>query len=358
MACYRTFFPTLLYTLLSTLLLLFVPMHSLQAADQSDSGEEEIAASSQEYFLLQSFHSGNRKPLNHLGLLAQRSELGYSVSAVLDGFPAQQAGLRRGDLLVSIDGFRYHPVLSLNPQFGDGNPATRTTGEIVLEYSRNGSSVTVSMQPVHGNLFDAYRTATLNSAQQFSNGNKLIGYVKLWSLDRSTDGIRWFHQLLDSLAHCDGLILDLRDSYGFIDANHIDRFFSSRNSLFELAGENPDLWQQRQPERTSTSTNGRALVVLQNGGTRGGLELFSYQLAKLQRVVSVGETTSGKAGQVSYNTETGSITYLPQPEVRVDGLQLEANGIDSEVEVPYPLDQSLAVDPQLDAAVLALMEII
>ncbi|MBT8147860.1 MAG: PDZ domain-containing protein [Gammaproteobacteria bacterium] len=337
---------------------IILTMQSVLAAEQSATGPVHVAGDSQEYFLLQSFHASSPQQFNHLGLIAQPGVGGYRVSAVLDGFPAQQAGLRRGDLLVSIDGRPFHPVLSLNPQIGDGRVPIALDREVELEYNRNGSATTLSLQPVYGSLFDAYRTATLNSVQQFSNGNKLIGYVKLWSLDRSTNGIQGFHQLLDSLSHCDGLVLDLRDSYGFINANHIDRFFSSRNSLFELSGAHDDLWQQQQPERLPMRAYGRAMTVIQNDGTRGGLELFAYQLASLQRVVSIGETTSGKAGQVSFNRSRGLLTYLPRPEVLIDGQQLEAAGIAAEVPTPYPLDESLPVDPQLDAAVLALMEII
>ena len=350
MSCFRA--------LLFSLPLMVASLSSLIAAEKPVSVEQNIALDSQAYFLLQSFHSNRPKTLNHLGLIAEPGADGYRVSAVLDGFPAQQAGLRRGDLLISIDGIPFHPVLNLNPQAGDGEPAIEITREIELEYNRNGSVITASMQPVHGSLFDAYQTATLASVQQFSNGNKLVGYVKLWSLDRSTNGIQWFNQLLDSLAHCDGLVLDLRDSYGFIDANHIDRFLSSRNNLFELTGANSDLWQPQQAQRASTPRYGRAMAIIQNRGTRGGLELFSYQLARLQRVVSVGETTSGKAGQVSYNEDNGSLTYLPRPDMLIDGYQLEANGFDANIQTSYPLDESLAVDPQLDAAVLALMEII
>jgi len=353
MTSYRT-----LHSALFVMLMTLVPMHLSLAADGLLADAQQIDPHSREFFLLQAFHTNNRRSLNHLGLIAAHREEGYRVSAVLDGFPAQLAGLRRGDLLINIDGAPYHPVLSLNPQFGDGAPARATGAEIELQYSRDGSTSTIAMQPAFGNLFDAYRTATLNSAQQFSNGNKLIGYVKLWSLDRSTNGIQWFQQLLDSLAHCDGLILDLRDSYGFIDANHIDRFFSSRSSLFELTGENFDLWQRLQPKRSSAPTYGRAMAVIQNKGTRGGLELFGYQLAKLQRVVSIGETTAGKAGQVSYNEEIDLLTYRPENGLLIDGRQLEVNGIEAETPIPYPLDQSLATDPQLDAAVLALMEII
>lgn len=344
-------------SLLFALLIVSTPAPGMAAEDQVDRAQD-VTADSQEFFLLQAFHSNERKSLNHLGLIAEYGEQGYRISAVLDGFPAQQAGLRRGDMLVSIDGAPFHPVLSLNPRIADSNTTSKINGQIELEYSRDGVTSTVAMLPVFGNLFDAYRTATLNSTQQFSNGNKLIGYVKLWSLDRSANGVQWFRQLLDSLDHCDGLILDLRDSYGFIDASHIDPFFASRNSLFDFSGRNPDLWQRSQPRRTSTPSYGRAIAVIQNNGTRSGIELFSYQLARLQRVVSVGATTAGKAGRVTYNRERDVLTYQPLSEIQIDGHQLENRGFEPEVPVPYPLNESRAADPQLDAAVLALMEFI
>ncbi len=329
----------------------------LLAADPQEDAAQPVASDSQEFQLLQAFHADFRNSINHLGLIAEQSQRGYRISAVLDGFPAQQAGLRRGDLLLSIDGEPYHPVRSLNPRSADGvsQPMTRA---VELEYDRNGTVMSTTLQPSHGNLFDAYRTATLASAQQFSNGNKLIGYLKLWSLDRSTHGITSFNRLLDSLSHCDGLIVDLRDSYGFISASHTDRFFSSRSSLFTVEGQNSDLWQSQQPPRTLLPEYGRAMVVIQNGGTRGGMELFAYQLAKLQRITSIGESTAGKAGQVSYNATGNSLTYYPDTKILIDGRQLETSGVNAEVDVPYPLDESLAVDPQLDAALLTLMEII
>lgn len=348
---------TSLRFLLSALVFALALPLALQAAEYEATSPQSVANDSQEFQLLQAFHTANRRAIKHLGVIAQQDERGYRVLAVLDGFPAQQAGLRRGDLLLSIDGEPYHPVRSLNPQT-PANPSPPPTREVELEYERNGNIMTAAIFPSHGNLFDAYRTATLASAQQFSNGNKLIGYLKLWSLDRSSDGVNSFNHLLDSLSHCDGLILDVRDSYGFINADHLDRFFSSRNSFFALEGRNADLWQSRQAPPLSLREYGRAMVVIQNGGTRGGMELFAYQLAKLQRVTSVGENTAGKAGQVSYNSADNSLTYRPKPEILIDGQQLEASGVVVEVHVPYPADESLAVDPQLDAALLALMNII
>ena len=340
------------------LLFLLAPPTALMAAEQAAGNPRTIDRLTEEYYLFQAFHAGNRLSLNHLGMLTEPYEDAYRVSAVLDGFPAQLAGLRRGDVLIAVDDIPFHPVQSLNPQIGDSLTTLPLGRTVELTYRRDGEDFTATLQPVFGNLFDAYRTATLNSVQFISNGNKLIGYVKLWSLDRSANGMQTFLQLIEGIDHCDGLILDLRDSYGFIDAGHLDPFFSSRNSYFTLDGNNPDLWQQHQPERRLGPTYGKAIVLIQNNGTRGGIELFSQQLTRLQRVVSVGESTGGMAGQVSYDESDGLLEYTPDHAIRIDGLPLEDQGISAEIPVPYPLTESRPIDPQLDAAMLALMAII
>jgi len=319
-----------------------------------------LADDDPEYYLLQAFHTneaGERAGFLHLGLLAEFTEQGYVVSATLNGFPAQQAGLRRGDQLLNVEGRPFHPVQSLNPQIGDTRAGIGEMHTVTLEYRRNGSVQQVEVSPVYGNLFDAYRSATLASVQQFSNGNKLIGYLKLWSFDRSADGLQAYRQLVDSLAHCDGLIIDLRDSYGFINAEHLDRFFSSRNGYFTVQGQAADLWQERQSRRENRPYYSRAMVIIQNQGTSGGAELFAYQLARQPRVISLGERTAGKAGQVTFKDDR-SLYYRPAPAVTVDGMEMENHGFPPERTVPYPLTESLPSDPQFDAAMRALMEII
>ncbi|MEZ5490623.1 MAG: S41 family peptidase [Gammaproteobacteria bacterium] len=330
------------------------------AAAEAGSVRQRVAADSQEYFLLQAFHTrlpGSRLSIHHLGLLTEERDKSFYVSAVLDGFPAQQAGLRRGDRLDSIDGKPFQPVLSLNPSIGDGGIADPTPRQVRLTFTRNGADQSTSLRTVYGNLYDAFRSATGSSLQQFSNGNKVIGYIKLWTVNRSTDNLQSFRRMFESLAHCDGLIIDLRDSYGFIDAVHLDWFFASRNSYLVLEGDNPDLWRERQSERQSDDYYDRAMVVMQNHGTRGSMELLGYQLGKLQRVVSLGETTMGKAGQVTYNGGDGSIEYVTGDQITVDGILMESNGFPPEQSVAYPLTDSRASDPQFDAAMMTLMQI-
>ncbi|MCB1671040.1 MAG: S41 family peptidase [Gammaproteobacteria bacterium] len=353
--------PLLRWLLLVAALSLVCPVSGQQAVGSGVG----IRPDSQEFFLLQAFHAryaAKRQALYHLGLLTEQASQGYRVSAVLDGFPAQAAGLRRGDLLIAMDGEPFDPILSLNPRIGDGRSGNVMEkpggpGPIELSFRRNGQPDSVVLEPVHGNLFDAYRSAMTNSMQQFSNGNKVIGYIRLWTLDRSTDGLQTFRQSLAALDHCDGLIVDVRDSYGFISAEHLDRFFPTRNSYFQMQGDNPDLWQHPQRERLTDDYYGRAMVVIQNRGTRGGMELFSYQLGKLQRVVTLGEPTMGKAGRIVSDRSTNSLRYLPGDDILIDGISLESSGFVPEQSVDYPLSSSPVSDPQFQAAMMTLMQI-
>ena len=177
-------------TFLSLLFCSYVLPVSAQDDDTSNSPiEVNIEKDRLEYYLLQAFNAGqaeHRLSLNHIGLTTAQDETGFIVSGVLDGYPAQLAGLRPGDRLEEVDGTPFHPLWSFNSQQELPNSfrPDRTVHQIGFE--RNGTLQTVSIVPVFENLYDSYRSATLNSAQEISSGNKVIGYLKLWSASRST----------------------------------------------------------------------------------------------------------------------------------------------------------------------------
>lgn len=314
-----------------------------------------------DFYLLQAFHAARpeqRLALNHIGLLAHADGDAHLVDAVLNGFPASAAGLRPGDRILLADGKSFHPVHTFNTAGTAAGPFMPDPTPRTLEVERNGVRELVLVSPVFGNLYDAFRTAGNQSMQLFSNGNKLIGYLRPWSLGRSANDLQAFRAAIDSLAHCDGLIIDLRDAYGFITAEHLDSFFPSRSAIFAIASGHEDFWQASQPGRAGNDYFGRAMVVIQNRGTRAGMELLAYQLGKLQRVISLGETTAGKPGRVSSVRGGQGLEYTPLPGLTVDGRPLEGIGFDPEQAVAFPAGESPAADPQFDAAMLSLMTII
>jgi carboxyl-terminal processing protease len=95
------------------------------------------------------------------------------------------------------------------------------------------------------------------------------------------------------------------------------------------------------------------MVVLINEGVRSGKEALAYQFKKTRRALLVGTRTAGAflAGKGFFAEEDhGYLLYLAVKDVRLDGQEIEGQGVSPDREVPYPLEKSLARDPQLAAA--------
>lgn len=258
-----------------------------------------------------------RPRLNHIGVVVQKDDGGWLVSAVLDGYPAHLAGLRRGDRLLSVDGEDYQPITSFNgPLALTDNEYSARIVPHQLVFQRNSDNLTTTITPVYENLYDSYRSATLNSRQEFSNGNKVIGYLHLWVLSANGNDLQSYRAVLDSLRHCDGLIIDVRNSTGFLTAEHLDFFFPSRRDYQKFSKSESYI-----PPQANYPYYDREMIVLRNDATRDGAELFARQLGSLPRVITVGQ------------------------------------GSDTEQAVEYSLHESAVTDPQYEAGVMALMSI-
>jgi C-terminal processing protease CtpA/Prc len=139
---------------------------------------------------------------------------------------------------------------------------------------------------------------------------------------------------------------------------HLDEFFPSRNSYFSVEGALSKLWKPSVDLRTNIDYYGMPLAVLQNHGTRGGMELFAYQLAKLQRVVSIGVSTAGQLGSYVLDTSSNEFIYQSDAGSTIDNIEFEATGVSPEQIEAFGLNQSSATDPQFEAAFMTLMGII
>lgn len=317
-----------------------------------------------QYYLMQAFHTAsakNRRTLNHIGIQVQSSAAGYLVTAVLEGYPAHLAGINRGDVIQSVNAMPYHPVYSFNQATSEPGNFAQSAASYEIEWLRNNRGFSATLQPIYENLYDSYRSATLNSIQEFPFGNKLVGYVHLWGFSRSSNDLASFRQLMAAFADCDGLIIDLRNAYGFLANQHLDLIFPSRRRLFVVGGAMNEHVKLSHVESThSQGYYQKPIAVLLNSATRGGAELFAYQLAKLDRVVTVGEATPGRIGDYRLALEVGSadLEYLPAVGTLIDGRVFESSGVEPGQTVSYPFTQTTRSDPQYQVAVLTLLGII
>lgn len=102
----------------------------------------------------------------HIGAEYAKTNKGYVVRAVLDGFPAQQAGLQRGDIIVDVNSLPFDPFLSFI--LADGSV-------MQMRVRRDRNNLNIGIAPVKGGLHRAYVDAIKHSIKEFSFNQKRIG---------------------------------------------------------------------------------------------------------------------------------------------------------------------------------------
>lgn len=242
------------------------------------------------------------------------------VRYVLDGSPAEAAGIRIGDQIISVNGSPYIGQLSFKGTHGKA---------ATVKLKRAGGEQSVTVKPVLRNDYAAYIEAIGKSVRthKTSDGKK-IGYVHVWcgGSDKTHDAIE---EALDKLQHTDALIFDLRDGYGGNFFDDLDYFYRNPD------GYPPFSTTFRSGKRvTSNMVYSKPIVCLINGGSRSGKELLAYSLKKTKRATLVGENTAGAvlAGRLWPINEKASL-YLAVAAGDTEGVNLEGKGVAPDVEV-------------------------
>ncbi len=332
---------------------------------------DELAGDQLEYYLFQSFSAASaakRIALNHIGIEVEETGARYIVSASLEGYPAHTAGIERGDIIHSVNNEDYHPVFSFNKASDENNNFIAVPSTYSIEFERNGNRQTAEITPVFENLYDSYRSAVGNSILKFSSGNKVIGYIRLWGFSRSTNDLIALSNFIREFDDCDGLILDLRNSYGYLSDAHLQLFLANPDTLSsegyynstEVLSSKSHSNLKTIPLSQDIEYFTRPVAILLNGQTRGGGELLAYALDGLERFMSIGQTTPGRIGEyLSTASDSNALLYFPEDQAIVYGeraaVTFETKGVSPEHLTDYPINLSTRSDPQYESAVSFLL---
>lgn len=273
-----------------------------------------------------------------IGLLCRRIENQWFAAGVLDGSPAAEAGIHRGNLLVAANGQPFQPVESFRGQAG------QAVELLVQSTSDPASQRRVTVTPTLTGPQDSMLAALNASLKIVERNQKKIGYLHIWSYAGKQFQERLVQEATQGLFQsADALIIDIRDGWGGASPEYLSLF---NQAIPQLSG------FDRRGERPYPDTQWRKPVALLiNGGSRSGKEVIAYGFRKYQIGTVIGERT---AGAVSAGTVIpigqDSLLYLCVSGVRVDGEILEGAGVAPDVEVPYPLPFGTADDPQLERA--------
>lgn len=275
----------------------------------------------------------------HIGVMGTRQNGEYVVAGALEGYPAEKAGIRSGDILLTINGKPFETAGSFRDKEGK---------TLSLIYRRAGVERMTGVTPVKENPLKSYLVATRRSIKTLNINGKKIGYLHLWTMANDEFRALLETTVLGELYNTDGLILDLRDGHGGRPWGYADPFFL------------PDiLWEQQMRGSKAVQTKsgyGKPMVVLINKGTRSAKEFFSYQFQKTKRATLVGTTTAGAfLGASMVPISKDSILELPVVNLRVDGQRLEGVGVAPDVVVE-PSDTYGENDSQFGEAKRILME--
>lgn len=298
-----------------------------------------------EYYMLSSVMAGDLqgRKVEQIGVMGRQEASGFFVAGVLDGGPAEKAGIKSGDQLVAADGEPFTSAGSFRGKEGKS---------VSVRLRRGGQEDlrTVTVMPEKRNVLKAFLDATRESARVLNVEGKRLGYVHLWTMGNDA-----FREALDSLVlhklyDTDGLILDLRDGYGGIPWGYSDVFVR------------PDVtWEQQMRGENPLSRHtgyGKPMVVLINGGTRSAKEFLTYQFKAAKRATVVGTRTAGAfLGAGAYQINDDALLELPVVGLRLDKIRLEGAGVAPDILVRSEASYTER-DTQLAQARQTLLELI
>lgn len=279
-----------------------------------------------EFYLLPEVVRGYSAPRQRLGLSRGAAPRPFQigclpspddparVAAVLDGTPAAGAGLRAGDVLVSVDGRPYHGLTQFGP------------APVRLGYRRRGVEAAVTVTPTAPSPLDLMLAATEKSARviPLPDGRR-IGYVHLWCMGDFRFRAALEEMVLGRLHDTDGLVLDLRQGYGGSPTGYADPFFLPDFEVSERS-------RNTSHPATSHRGYGKPLVVLVDHGSRSAKEWLAWTLQESHRATLVGQQTAGAVlGLGIFPIGPRFLLELAVEDLTLNGVHLEGHGVSPDI---------------------------
>jgi len=288
---------------------------------------------SEEYEEVQISTSGN---YSGVGLEVHLEDGTVRVVAAIEGTPAEQAGLRSGDIIVSID-----DTLIDEKNFDEA--VNRLRGKA-------GSQVKIAVQR-EGEDEPVSYTVTRNNVQVKSVRYELLapdyGYIRISHFSETTwkDTRKAVQKLRErSRDRLHGIVLDLRNNPGGVldAAVDVSDGFLDAGMIVSASGRVADANFSRQA-REGDILDGARIVILVNEGSASAAEIVAGALQDNDRATIAGVRTFGKGSvQTVMPLSNGraiklttSLYYTPS------GVSIHGQGITPDIEIVADPTQDL-----------------
>lgn len=295
------------------------------------------------------------------GLRIGRDGGGYAVKGLIPGGPAQRAGLRLGDAILSADGRRYRRervnFRELHLRF-EGRPGSVL--ELTYRPAAGGSERAARLTRT---LEEPGETLVWKSARVIRRDGKAYGYARLWGMSAETalavvdllldrEEIERVRPELSGWSGIQGFLLDARGNSGGYDPNILPTFLRGRWS----AG---DYWTRTRRGRRHVPPAWKPIPValLVNSGTASAGEGLALKFRAHRIGPIVGEETAGmvSGGGAAYGLPDGSSLWITQRAIEDEnGKPWEGRGVPPDVAVAdrpaaAPGREEAIVEAALDA---------
>lgn len=272
-------------------------------------------------------------------LMAQDQEtLEITVQEIYKDTPAEEAGMKEGDVLLSVD--------------GDDVTGMSLSEVVDLVKGEENTKVSVTVRRAGGNV-DLEMTRKIVETQTVETEMKDggVGYLKITEFDTVT--YEQFQNGLESLeeAGMTGLVVDLRDNPG----GNLDTVCQILDLL--LPEGTIVYTEDKNGERVDTKTSDeehqftKPMAVLVNGGSASASEVFSGAVQDYGIGTIIGTQTYGKGiVQTLYSLSDGSCLKLTTAQYFTpDGRNIHGEGITPDIVLEKTADDQR--DNQLEKAV-------
>jgi carboxyl-terminal processing protease len=302
---------------------------------------------------LRKFFPSGKIEYSGIGLFTKDINGQTFVSAILDGSPAAQAGLKVGDRLLSVDDRPFQPIQSFAGKAGKEVTllVQRSRSVSTGESPNPDSQQKIVVKPKMLDATTMFMDALESSVQMIEREGKKIGYVHIWSYA----GDQYQQQLEDELIYgrlneADALVLDLREGWGGAPLTALNIYTGQGPSITNIP---------RNGQRyTYNSQWKKPVVMLVNEGSRSAKEILAFGFQQYDIGPVVGSKTAGAvvAGR-PFLMQDGSLLYLAVANVFVNGEhRLEGEGVTPDIVVPFPLEYAQGADPQKERAIEVALE--
>jgi carboxyl-terminal processing protease len=305
----------------------------------------------------QTFGENTRPWFAGIGVFTRQVEGRHHVDLVLEGSPADRAGVRVGDEIVSVGSEAYTPVEAFRGKAGE-------TVRIGVRRAAGGEVAQIPIEATRIVPGQAFREAMLASARVIEAGAQRIGYVHVWAV-RGDEIVTAFNEAVDKLAGGEGrrqggarrtplthLIVDLRGKIGG-DTTAVRGFMS------RLAPQGPQVTPKgasAMAQRPPRTFKGHTIALIDRH-TRSAAEILAHGIKSqgIGPLIGTRTATAVTAG-AAFPMPGRNLLYVAVQALEIDGVDLEGQGVVPDVVVERPLPYAQGADPVLDAALDHIMK--